>query len=189
MTAKSQIQVHNHFFLKETHKLSETISFLTTMTNIIIARHAARPLNVIPTRYLSRPTYIALQNHLKMIRPSETYHTSFEAYQELNDKSGSKTLREAFARMLFCVKGMSAERVSAVLDEFDTPKALWDAMRRHEEGFVGAVEEESQSKKGKTKTRGKQMFFADRVQGEGRRKVGDALSRDVSQEEIGEPRC
>jgi ERCC4-type nuclease len=39
MTAKSQIQVHNRFFLKETHKLAETIDFLATMTDVIIERH------------------------------------------------------------------------------------------------------------------------------------------------------
>jgi crossover junction endonuclease MUS81 len=34
-------------------------------------------------------------------------------------------------------------------------------------------------KKKKEVIRGKEMFFADRVQGEGRRKIGDALSREV----------
>lgn len=186
MTAKSQIQVHNRFFLKETHKLTETIQFLTTMTDIIIKRHAQQDLRVIPTRYLSRSSYSSLQAHLRKNHPSEVYHTSFEAYQELHDKSASKTLREAFARMLFCVKGVSAERVSAVLDEFDTPRGLWDAIKAYEEKFDGmevdgeSIESLGKAGKKKGEKRGKELFFADRIQGEGRRKVGDALSRDVS---------
>lgn len=173
MTAKSQIQVHNRFFLKETHRLSETTDFLATMTDVIASSHVDKDLSIIPTRFLSRSSYAALQTYLRKERPSLTFLTSFTAYQDLNDKSASKTLREKFARMLLCVKGMSAERVSAVLDEWDTPKALWDALKVRSE----AVEEDQW--KSKTKTRGREMFFADRMQGEGRRKVGDALSRDV----------
>jgi crossover junction endonuclease MUS81 len=203
MTAKSQIQVHNRFFLKETHKLSETIDFLATMTDVIIERHLRSDLRVIPTRFLSRSSYAALQAHLGKTRPGERYLTSFQAYQELNDKNASKTLREKFARMLLCVKGMSAERVSAVLDVWETPRAMWDGLKRRleeDESGDGDQEEtlrneESQgrstptgnaetakkkAKKSKGKVRGPDLFFADVVQGEGRRKIGDALSKEVS---------
>jgi crossover junction endonuclease MUS81 len=202
MTAKSQIQVHNRFFLKETHKLAETIDFLATMTDVIIERHLRSDLRAIPTRYLSRSSYAALQAHLGRTRPGDRYLTSFQAYQELNDKNASKTLREKFARMLLCVKGMSAERVSAVLDVWETPRAMWEGLKRRlEEGELGDGDqeetlrnEESQgrstpgiaetankkAKKSKSKARDPDLFFADVVQGEGRRKIGDALSKEVS---------
>jgi crossover junction endonuclease MUS81 len=66
---------------------------------------------------------------------------------------------------------MSPERVSALLDCWETPRALYDAMvARHAQGeiLVGR------------KTRKPETFFADNVAGEGRRKIGEALSRDVS---------
>ena len=174
MTAKSQIQVHNRFFLKETHRLSDTIDFLASMTDIIASSHAGKTLLIIPSKFLSRSSYSALQTHLQQTFPAESYLTSFSAYQDLNDKSASKTLRERFARMLLCVKGMSAERVSAVLDEWDTPRGLWEAIKSR----PMALEAELM---GKTKTtRGPELFLADRIQGEGRRKIGDALSREVS---------
>ncbi|ORY28258.1 hypothetical protein BCR39DRAFT_496331 [Naematelia encephala] len=169
MTAKSQIQVHNRFFLKETHKLSETIDWLVTMTNVITQRHSGA-LHVIPTRLLSRSSYSSFQAHLRSTYPDKRYLISFQAYQDLNDKSASKTLREKFARMLMSVKGMSAERVSAVLDEFETPRALWEGMKRRLTDHVDVSG-------GK---RGPDVFFADRIKGEGRRKIGDALSREVS---------
>ena len=175
MTAKSQIQVHNRFFLKETHRLAETIDFLATMTEIIASSHSDRDLHIIPTRFLSRSTYSALQTHLRTEHPAHAFLTSFEAYQDLNDKSASKTLREKFARMLLCIKGMSPERVSAVLDEWDTPRGLWEALQaRMAEAVVGPGGDTAK------KVRGPEMFFADRIAGAGRRKIGDALSKEVN---------
>lgn len=212
MTAKSQIQVTNRFFLKETHKLAETIDFLATMTSVIQSIHAASDLHVIPTRHLSRASYSALQAHLRTIKPDQQYLTSFQAYQDLNDKSGSRTLREKFARMILSVKGMSAERVSAVLEIWETPRELWEALKAVQAEGLSAgggdnqeesetqidVESQGQSQnqsllvnndgkgKGKGKknkvptVRGPEMIFAERIKGEGRRKIGDALSKDVS---------
>ena len=93
-----------------------------------------------------------------------------------------------------CVKGVSAEKVSAIVDEFDTPKALWEALKARKEeekryfekvGRSGGDEslgsaDDGKKGKGKAKHRGPELFFADRVPGEGRRKIGDALSKDVS---------
>ncbi|WVW82918.1 hypothetical protein I302_104932 [Kwoniella bestiolae CBS 10118] len=177
MTAKSQIQIHNRFFLKETHKLSETIDFLTTMTKVIQSSYRDKPLHVIPTRCLSRSTYKSLQSHLRDVHPDKEYLTTFGAYQELNDKSASVTLKEKFARMLLCVKGMSAERVSSILDIWDTPRSLFESLKERDSlpSEIEVVDEGS----GRRKKRGKEMFFADRVRGEGRRKIGDALSREL----------
>lgn len=185
MTAKSQIQVHNRFFLKETSKLSQTIQFLVTMTNAIKSSLTNTDLHVIPTRFLSRSTYRALQTHLRRTSPDRTYLTSFEAYQDLNDKNASRTLKVAFGRMLLSVKGMSAERVSAILDVWETPVEMWEAVKARvaqsdaersqleQDGIAGGP------KKKKSKVRGPELFFADVVQGEGRRKIGDALSKEV----------
>ncbi|WWC60941.1 uncharacterized protein I303_103517 [Kwoniella dejecticola CBS 10117] len=183
MTAKSQIQIHNRFFLKGTHKLSETIDFLTTMTKVIQQSHKDKALHIIPTRYLSRPTFKSLQNHLKQTHGDKEYLISFSAYQELNDKSASVTLKEKFARMLLCVKGMSAERVSSILDIWETPIALWNSLKARDEGpaelEVGGDANAIGGGNGKKRKRGKEMFFADTVKGEGRRKIGDALSKEL----------
>jgi crossover junction endonuclease MUS81 len=178
MTAKSQIQVHNRFHLKETTKLSQTIDFLVTMTKVIQSTLKHQDLHIIPPRHLSRSTFSALQSHLKRSQPGTTYLTSFEAYQNLNDKNASRTLKVAFGRMLLSVKGMSAERVSAILDTWETPRDIWDALQIRNQEPESIGEGEMQGKK--KKVRGPELYFADTVQGEGRRKVGDALSKEVS---------
>lgn len=169
MTAKSQIQVINGFFLKETHKLAETIDFLATMTKVITT--SLRDLHVIPARYLSRTTYTSLQAELRRTHPRTPFLTSFDAYQALNDKSASRTIGETLARMLLCIRGMSPERVAALLERWDTPRALYDAMAQRASQGVRT--------EGKRKRR-PELFFADEVKGDGRDKIGDALSRDVS---------
>ncbi|OCF44157.1 hypothetical protein I317_01949 [Kwoniella heveanensis CBS 569] len=199
MTAKSQIQVHNRFFLKETHRLSETIDFLGTMTRVIQSSLQGKSIRMIPTRYLSRSTYAPLQASLRLLHPDQSYLISFQAYQELNDKSASQTLREKFARMLLCVKGMSAERVSAILDVWETPRGLWESMKEHDLSFAqGQAEADANDNRGaaavaaaaggkkKQKKGGKDSFFADKVQGEGRRKIGDALSKELWKAFMGE---
>lgn len=89
--------------------------------------------------------------------------------------------------MLLCIKGMSAERVGAMLNVWDTPLAMWKDFKKREEEWKKeneADERETSVEKGKGKTkvkkRGIELFFADAVQGEGRQKIGDALSREVS---------
>ncbi|ORX33412.1 hypothetical protein BD324DRAFT_639692 [Kockovaella imperatae] len=186
MTAKSQIQVHNQFLLQETNRLSETIDFLTTMTRIIISSHKNKDLHIIPTRFLSRSSYRDFKKSLSVNYPAQTFLTSWQGYQDLNDKNASRTLKETFARMLMCIKGMSAEKVSAILDVYETPRAMWEALRaRQEEEKVyldsvtaGSVASATGKSKAKAR-RGPELFFADKLSGEGRRKIGDALSRDV----------
>lgn len=169
MTAKSQIQVVSGFFLKETHKLNDTIDFLVTMTNVVTG--LVRDLHVIPSRHVSRTSYAALQRRLREEHPGKAFLSSFEVYQSLNDKSAARTVYEGLGRMLLCVKGMSPEKVSAILELWDTPRALYEAMvSRHAQGQVGAGR----------RTRGPEMMFADEVPGDGRRKIGDVLSKAVS---------
>lgn len=169
MTAKSQVQVVSGFFLKETHKLSDTIDFLVTMTDVVSG--LVRDLHVIPSRFISRTSYAPLQRRLREQNPGEAFLSSFEVFQSLNDKTAARTVYEGLGRMLLCVRGMSPEKVSAILDCWDTPRALYEAMAlRHSRGLLHS---------GK-KTRGPEMMFADDVPGEGRRKIGDVLSKAVS---------
>lgn len=148
--------------------MNDTIDYLVTMTKVI--KQTTHDLRIIPPRYIDRNTYTALQKKLRATYPKEAFLTSFEAFQTLNKKSTLKTVKEYLARMLLRIKGMSPERVSAVLDVWETPRALFEAMRaRHEAGLV------YQGKK----AIGPEMMFAEQVPGEGRRKIGNALSKEV----------
>lgn len=91
--------------------------------------------------------------------------------------------------MLLCVKQMSSERVAASLSHWQTPRELYEWLRdkrleadteKDEDAGDSARTSAGPQQKGRKKVRGVELVFADTVQGEGRQKIGDQLSRDVS---------
>lgn len=84
---------------------------------------------------------------------------------------------------------MSSERVAASLSHWRTPRELHEWLREQERLYAERENEEDdsartsaapQAKGRKKRVRGVDMVFADTVQGEGRQKIGDQLSKDVS---------
>ncbi|KAJ7201560.1 ERCC4 domain-containing protein [Mycena pura] len=126
-TALSSTQVVDGFFVKETENLQDTIAYLTGLTEELCRDHQRRNLYVIPSHLIKRHSYLDLIKHLRRTYPDRRYVTSFADYQALNSKSGFTTVRDTWARMLLCVRGMSAEKVRAVVDRWPTPRALWEA--------------------------------------------------------------
>ncbi|KAJ7098261.1 ERCC4 domain-containing protein [Mycena epipterygia] len=108
-----------------------------------------------PDREDIPPSYLKLQTHLHQKHPGRCFVTSYADYQALNAKS--TTVRDTWTRMLLSVWGMSAEKASAVVARWDTPRALWEAFRaaQVEERRARAEEEEAAAgpSKGKGKTR------------------------------------
>lgn len=87
--------------------------------------------------------------------------------------------------MLLCVKQMSSERVAACLGHWQTPRELYEWVR--DKRLEAEAEKDAEGtdpagppQKGRKKVRGVELVFADTVQGEGRQKIGDQMSRDVS---------
>ncbi|KAJ7253734.1 hypothetical protein B0H12DRAFT_1291882 [Mycena haematopus] len=132
-TAISSTEVIDGFLCKETKNMEDTIAFLATLTEELCRSHANKDLFVIPTHMISRHSYVDLQKFLRANRPEQCYVTSYQDFQALNRKSAYVTVRDTWARMLLCVKGMSAEKVGAVIERWDTPRALWEAFRDAQE--------------------------------------------------------
>ncbi|KAG8887491.1 Crossover junction endonuclease mus81, partial [Tulasnella sp. 408] len=134
-TALSSTQIVDGFKVKETESLKETAAFLAQIHKTLLRIHQNRDLRIIPTHFIRRYYYTAMQKHLRDTQPDQVYLTTWDAFGVLNAKSGLLTTRECWARMLLCVNGLSPEKVAAIIDLYDTPKALW-------ESFAAAEEEE-----------------------------------------------
>ncbi|KAJ7098269.1 ERCC4 domain-containing protein [Mycena epipterygia] len=128
-TALSSTQVVDGFMVKETKNINDTIAYLTGLTEELCRAHENKDLYVIPTHMIRRHSYLDLQRYLRRTRAGQCFVTSYADYQTLNSKSGFTTVRDTWTRMLLCVKGMSAEKVGAVVERWDTPRALWEAFR------------------------------------------------------------
>jgi crossover junction endonuclease MUS81 len=94
------------------------------------------------------------------------------------------------ARMLQCIRGLSEEKIAALIEHYPTPRSLYEAfIEAEEKGLTRADNEESQIKSGdfsgkgkkKAKTTSAQLpeFLLTELGDGGRRKIGPALSKHV----------
>lgn len=89
--------------------------------------------------------------------------------------------------MLLCVSGLSAEKVAAILEEYDTPKQLYHAFIEAEEieGQERAAEEEMAANGTLPKGRKKKSviipasLMLTRLGGNGRREIKNALATQL----------
>ncbi|KAJ7735101.1 ERCC4 domain-containing protein [Mycena maculata] len=188
-TALSSTQVVDGFMVKETKNIDDTISYLTGLTDELKRVHQTKDLHIIPTQMIRRHSYVDLQKYLRREKADRCFVTSWADFQDLNHKSRFTTVRDTWTRMLLCVKGMSAEKVGAVVERWDTPRALWEAFRAAEMEEQDARAREEAEAAGPAKGKGKKKKSAQpeakmMLQGVGGaeggvRAIGPALSAKI----------
>ncbi|KAF7323609.1 ERCC4 domain-containing protein [Mycena kentingensis (nom. inval.)] len=131
-TALSATQVVDGLFVKQTDGWEATVEYLVALTEEIAMMHKTKDLRIIPSSEIQRHSYLNLQHFLREKHPKRTYTTSFADFQMLNRKSGHLTVLDAWARMLLCVRLMSAEKVRAVVERYPAPRVLYEVLRKAE---------------------------------------------------------
>ena len=141
---------------------------------------------IMPPHLVKRYNFLALKKHLRAIQSERTYHTTYSSYQSLNRKNGFYTLQDCMARMLQCIRGLSEEKIAALIEHYPTPRSLFEAFREAEtrqlrrKALTSSQGEPIDSKgKGKAKQDDAQSpeLMLTELGGVGRRKLGPALSR------------
>jgi crossover junction endonuclease MUS81 len=127
---------------------------------------------------------LALKQQLDSSNPERTYHTTYLSYQKLNRKNGFYTLQDNMARMLQCIRGLSEEKIAALIERYPTPRSLYEAFLAVEENQtsleVPVLSKASGRGKGKAKIGPLSPELALTELGdEGRRKIGPALSKHI----------
>lgn len=98
------------------------------------------------------------------------------------------TLTECWARMLLCITGLSPEKVATIIEEYETPRDLWEAFRlaeKNEGTALPADEDEGPQKKRRRRnaqgpaTAPPAKYLLTTLSGSGRRHVGNAFSARV----------
>ena len=141
---------------------------------------------MIPPNLIDRHTYLPLQDHLRKLYPTIPYMTSFESFEKLNSKSGGMTVFDCWTRMLLCINGLSAEKVSLIIETYPTPRSLWQAFRaatateerqRIQEEMAGGSAQKGKGKKNQIEPAN---LLLTRLPAVGaRKKIGPALSKKV----------
>lgn len=206
-TAKSQLQVNDGFYCRETSSLRDTVEYLIMRTKImkdIFEVLGFRPsfaipsldrprtdisvaffcsqstdLHILPSASIVRATYLSLQTHLRTMYPSRTYLTSFSAFEGLTKGSGVRSVRAQWAQMIQCVKGMSAEKAVALVSRWETPRSLYEDVQQHRREDA---REQSELDDGKPKPKKKvkvEEFIARELETGMTRDVKGALSTKI----------
>jgi len=141
-------------------------------------------LTVIPSHLIKRYNYLRLQKTLRA-HGNTRYLTSYGRFEFLNDIKKSRTIREVWAHMLLTVNGVSAEKASAIIAEYPTPKSLRDAFMHADtvEAEDRALqEEENASSPGKKKKKSvvrEARYMLQDIGQQSTRSVGKALSSKI----------
>ncbi|PVF97827.1 hypothetical protein CPB86DRAFT_785467, partial [Serendipita vermifera] len=188
-TAVTSTQIVDEFFMHQTSDTKGTIELLKILHDSICDKHRNTDLYLIPPQYIRRESYESLKNRLRVLHPGQTILTTYESFTLLNAKSTFLTAKECFAKQLLCIRGMSPEKASVVVDTYGTLRHLWEAFRQAEletrmsiHGTWPSMAEDTPNSVNITQQRKKtsqrpELLLADL--GKGRRRIGDSLSRKV----------
>lgn len=146
-TSLSQSIVVDGFFLKRTASPESTAMVLVSITEFIIAEYASKDLYVIVPQ-ITTPSSLRLamlrarrKLNLRNDKAKGTNLVSkkdfsesqqslaidFQTFQAALSKSGMKTIRLTFIRMLLVIKGVTLEKANMIQNVYPTPAALLDA--------------------------------------------------------------
>ncbi|KIY67524.1 hypothetical protein CYLTODRAFT_443992 [Cylindrobasidium torrendii FP15055 ss-10] len=182
-TVVSSTEAIDGFMMKETASQKYTINYYADLHSAIQEKWKDRDLYVLRDDKIRRHNYLGMQSTLRVRYPDQSFLTTWAAFQRLNSKSGFKTIRDTWARMLLCVSGMSPEKTSAVIEAYPTPFALWEAFirarAREREDLRTKGREEMLGVKKKDMTKVHEPHLLLEKLGGGTRTVGKELSKKI----------
>ncbi|KAI8141059.1 hypothetical protein BJV82DRAFT_671051 [Fennellomyces sp. T-0311] len=121
-TAMSSTQAVDGFFLKRTASINDTIDYLVNMTKMVEQIYHNATLYRIPAHAVTRTGYLEQKKRL-----GKNHLVSYPIFSELNSKSDTLTIKDVYLRMLMTVRGVSAEKASALMKIYPTPYQLLQA--------------------------------------------------------------
>ncbi|KAK4703124.1 crossover junction endonuclease MUS81, partial [Phenoliferia sp. Uapishka_3] len=180
-TAKSQLQINDGFYVHISANVLDTIGYLKLRTQVMIELYENTTLYVIPDAHIDRPTYLGLQQHLRLEQPHRQYLTTYNSFENLNKTDAALTLRQHWAAMIQCVSGISAEKAGPFIERWPTPILFFEEAMCHQAIVEAENREldrtEDPAKKGKGPKRRKCEDFVVEALGDGgQRAIKGALS-------------
>lgn len=129
-SAIANTQVVNGYFVKQTGKLDDTISYLAKMTTMLQESYGTESLHVIPSKVLHPQTYLPLQTKLRAEKPELGHYITFSSFSSLCSKSDAMSLRDVFLKMLMCTRGVTGEKALEIQKKWKTPIEFLEALER-----------------------------------------------------------
>ncbi|ORY83670.1 putative DNA repair protein Mus81 [Protomyces lactucae-debilis] len=160
-TAISTMQVADGHFVKRVPSLDGTINYLATMTKKLKSIYEGQTLKALPDHMVDSRAFVQLSEHLNKTQPGTRYFLSYDAFDGLNQKSSNMRVGDIWIRMLMCIRGVSAEKAVEIQEHFPTLSLLLQA-------YAKCSSQQEREK-----------MMAEQCAGFGRKKIGNALSKNV----------
>lgn len=135
-TALAATQIHDLVFVKKVANMLESVEYLCSMTKMIERFYSGKDLKVLLPEWFLDKQFDSLAE-VRLEEPNAL--VTIPTFEVFTTKSKAHTIRDMFARQLLCIKGVSAEKVCAIIAVFPTWKSLLqagpDAFREFDEGL------------------------------------------------------
>ncbi|EER26609.1 ERCC4 domain containing protein [Coccidioides posadasii C735 delta SOWgp] len=192
-SAIASTQVVNGYFVKKTRNLDDTIRYLARMTSLLrkmfsdpcdtsnSSGFTHSSISLIPTHGITTASsYLETLGRLRAKEDeavrvsvggntSTIYGLTFPTFSALSSKSDMLTLRDLFLKMLMCTRGVTGEKALEIQRRWPTPRQFVEAFEAVDTG-------DAEGKK-----RVEEMLFSKMGNLVGRKKVGKALSKRISE--------
>jgi ERCC4-type nuclease len=143
-SAMSLTQILNDIRVERTQNMDDTVALLTSIHRRIVKKYEVNnvkvivvklfveylqnsDLYVIPDDWLSRGNCLNVRKQLES-RDGHAYHVSYEAYCEMNSKSKQHTIREVWFKQLTCIRGLTVEKASLMVEQYPTMRSFAQAL-------------------------------------------------------------
>lgn len=130
-TAQSMTMTVSHFILRKFKQIDETVSFLASLTHIIIDSMKEKKTKIVVLKPRTVYTQDEYSSLLSQFRDEfENRQSSYECChlysisQEVLSKTGMYSVREMFILLLMTIKGVSLEKAITIQNLFPTPKSF-----------------------------------------------------------------
>lgn len=159
-----QTQIIDGLYLRYTAGMEDSVRFLTALHGRLLSKYEAFDLWTGSMSYpLDRPKYLDGLREWEQAHGQRCYQT-YGCYTQLNHKSANLTAKDLFMKQLLCIRQLSADKASLIVDKFPTFASLY----QHYQSLSDGKEREE--------------YFKDwLVEGDSRRRFGPALSRRIYQ--------
>lgn len=159
-----QTQIIDGLYLRYTAGAEDSVRFLTTLHGRLLSKHEAIDLWAGSMAYpVDRSRYLDGLGEWEQIH-GKRCHQTYGCYTQLNHKSANLTAKDLFMKQLLCIRQLSADKASLIVEKFPTFAALY----QHYQGLSDEKERE-------------EYFRGWLVEGDSRRRFGPALSRRIYQ--------
>lgn len=133
-SAIASMQVVDHFFVKQTSKLDDTIRYLARMTKTLKNLYETKDIHVIQSRNFEADVAATTLERFRKVSPEKIFGVTFSIFSTMCDKSESMTLRDVYLKMLMCTRGVTGEKAVEIQKIWPTPRALAEAFETREKG-------------------------------------------------------